>query len=99
MEVIAAWKRSPTERERLPATRNINVLVNDQQFDTAFVRREADEYEDGQVDPGVVRSGLIAYELLADVDLEDFVVSYTDDDFTGEWTGYWHAGAEDPPVD
>lgn len=88
-----------TKRERLPATRNINVLVNDQQFDDAFVRREADEYEDGQVDPGVVRSGWIAYELPADVDLEDFVVSYTDDDITGEWTGYWHTGTEEPAGD
>lgn len=82
-------RNAGVESARLPWESDINILNNDRQFEEVYIRKEEDAYTSDTVEPGIEREGWIAYEVPAELELEDIEVSYTADDPTGEWTARW----------
>lgn len=75
--------------EFVPFSQDFTIRVDTQQYDEAYIRREEGKYEGGEVGPGVVREGWVAYEIPADLSVDDLTVEYFDDDFQNEWGVRW----------
>ena len=86
------------ESEFIPFPDDINVLIGNQQYDSVWSARMndatdlPDEYEGGEVEAGIERSGIIMYEVPADATEDDVVVSWSDEIIgEDEWTARWTA--------
>ena len=74
---------------RIPTRRTIVLLADTSQFEASFINKEEDRYEGGEVQPGVIRDGWIAYEIPADITQSDLRIIYSDGDFEGDWRAEW----------
>ena len=84
------------ESQFIPYPDDINVLIGNQQYDSVWSARMMDatdlpdEYEGGEVEAGIERSGIIMYEVPEDATEDDVVVSWSDEVFgEDEWTARW----------
>ena len=84
------------ESQFIPTPRDVNVLIGNQQYDFEWTGTLSDatdlpdEYEGGEVEAGIERSGIIMYEVPADATEDDVVVSWSDEEFgEDEWTARW----------
>ena len=82
------------ESEYIPYDRDVNIIADGQQFETAYITKEEGAYESDQIRPEISREGWIAYEIPAELTPEDIEVSYTNDVYEGEWTVRWVANLE-----
>jgi hypothetical protein len=76
--------------EFLPLESDISLIAGNQQFDSVFISKEEGKYEGGEVQPGITRSGWIAYEVPENLDKNDFSVAWSGSTFDGEWAVRWN---------
>lgn len=73
----------------LPETFDISLLSDQSQFETATIRKEDREYEGGEVQPGIVRNGWIAFEIPDDISHDDLRVVWSTFLENGDIAVYW----------
>jgi len=77
--------------EYIPFNQDFTVRVGSGQYDAAFVSRERGMYDGGQVGPGVIREGEIAYEIPEDVSQVEITVEWFESGFDGDYGVRWSA--------
>jgi hypothetical protein len=77
--------------EFIPFDQDFTVRVGSSQYDAAFINRERGMYEGGEVGPGVVRNGKIAYEIPEDVTKIEIVVEWFETAIRGDYGARWNA--------
>ena len=75
--------------EYLPFEFDVVVVAGNQQYDSVFINKEENKYNGGEVQPDIVRSGWIAYEVPDDLSLSDLEVVHSGGDFDGNWRVKW----------
>jgi hypothetical protein len=73
----------------LPFAQDFTLRHDSAQYDAAFINREQGQYEGGEVGPGVVRDGWIAYEIPATLDREELTVEWFGEAAGGEFGVRW----------
>jgi uncharacterized repeat protein (TIGR01451 family) len=77
--------------EYIPFDQDFTVRVGSSQYDAAFISRERGMYDGGQVGPGVVREGEIAYEIPEGVSQVEITVEWFETGFDGDYGVRWSA--------
>ena len=80
-----------SESQFTPLSTDLSVIAGNQQYDSEYTRKESGMFEGGEINPGIVREGWLAYQIPADLSKGDFEVIWSDDNFTGSWTARWSA--------
>lgn len=80
-----------TQSNHTPFEGDITIIAGNRQYDSEYVSKDEGRYESGEIAPDIVREGWIAYQIPEDLSNGDFVVTYTDSDYSGEWTARWSA--------
>ncbi|WP_434530043.1 DUF4352 domain-containing protein (plasmid) [Haloarcula sp. NS06] len=79
------------ESARLPSTYDVNLVAGQSQYEETYIDKDENQYDGGEVQPGIVREGWIAYELPEDVSSEDIEVVWNGLPNGGEITALWTA--------
>lgn len=77
------------EPRAVPRAAGFSLLVGDQQYDDAHIRKEEGAYYGGEVRPGAAREGWIAYEIPAEVARGDVTIAWIERYYEGEFAVYW----------
>lgn len=77
------------ESEYLPRKSDFTIRVGVSQFDDEWISKGEGEYDSGEVGPGVVREGWIAYEIPEELTADELTIVYSDSDFTGGYGAHW----------
>jgi len=73
----------------LPSTFDVNIIAGQSQYEEAYIDKDENQYDGGEVQPGIVREGWIAYELPDDIATGDVEVVWTGLPNGGEITAIW----------
>lgn len=77
------------EPEFAPTDYDIVLLSGQTQYDSKFINKEEGKYEGGEIQPGVVREGWIAYEIDDSLNVSDLEVVWSDSYYHGDAAVYW----------
>lgn len=78
-----------SERTYTPSPRDVSIIVDNTQYDYAYLSRDEGKYDAGEIAPGIVREGWIGYEVPASMSVSDMRISWFGETYYGDWTAVW----------
>lgn len=66
-------------------------ITGNSQYEALFINKEENEYNQDDLQPGIVREGWTVYEIPDTVSKSDLEIIHTDSDFEGDWGVVWSA--------
>ncbi|NHN59066.1 MULTISPECIES: DUF4352 domain-containing protein [Halorussus] len=81
------------EQTYTPLSSDVALIAGNQQYDAAMLMTDENEFEGGEISPGIVRKGWIAYEVPEGTSKSDFKVQWAESGFDGSWSVYWSISA------
>lgn len=87
-------KNETGESQFVPLTTDVNLVAGNTQYDEAYINKEANKYDGGEVESGIVRKGWIAYEIPDDLSKADVRVAWSGEDINGKWSVRWSKNVE-----
>lgn len=79
----------------LPTSYDFQIIANNRQYDSSYLLNEpldvGEPYEGGEVQPGIVREGYIAFEVPEDVNKQDVSIVWNELISLNEKSVYWSA--------
>lgn len=82
-------KNRGDEAADLPSTFDVNLIAEKSQYEEVYIDKDENQYDGGEVQPGIVREGWIAYELPDDLETENVEVVWSGLPNGGEITAIW----------
>lgn len=73
----------------IPSSQGFAIRVGQRQYDATIIRKEEGKYQGGQVGPGVIREGWIAYDIPEELEREDLTIEWFETGLGGDHGARW----------
>lgn len=89
--VFITAENTGNEQMYTPLSSDVSLIAGNKQYDSTYLSTEEGMFKGGEISPGIVREGWLAYEIPEGLAKSDFRVQWTGENFNGSWTVSWKA--------